>query len=284
MSERKGTRSYMRNYQTKRRRRREGKTDYQHRTNMLRQDCNQYGNVKSRLVVRITNKKVICSVVKAFIDGDRTIAYADSTELKKYGVNFGLSNHFAAYATGFLCARRVLQSNGLDKIYEPKAEVGEYSITEDKDEEHAAYKVFLDIGLARSSKGSNVFIAMKGASDAGLQIPHSEAKFFGYTKEGGLDASELRNRIFMKHNTEYMINLRDNDEEAYKRQFSKYVSLGIKPEEIESKLESCLKEIAGNPMKGKDQKKSATKTHYDNKVRKLTLEERKERIKAKLSA
>src|SRR5262249_47479849 len=101
--ERKLTRSYQCNFQVKRRRRREGKTDYQHRTNMLRQHCNSYGYVKSRLVVRITGTKVICAVVKAYIDGDRVVAYADSTELKRYGVDFGLTNYFAAYATGLLC-------------------------------------------------------------------------------------------------------------------------------------------------------------------------------------
>lgn len=284
MSERKGTRNYMRNFQTKRRRRREGKTDYQHRTNLLRQDLTEYNSVKSRLVVRITNTKVICSIVKAFIDGDRTVAYADSTELKNYGINFGLKNHFAAYATGLLCARRALASNGLDKIYMPNTEIGEYVVTEDVDEEHKAYRVFLDIGLARASKGANAFIAMKGASDAGLQIPHSESKFFGYDKDSGLDANELRDRIFMKNNIEYMISLRDSDEEAYKRQFGGYIALGIKPEEIHSKLEKCLSEIIQNPMKNKTQKKAEKKKHYDNKVQKLTLEERKERIRAKLSA
>lgn len=285
MSNKKGTRNYMRNFQTKRRRRREGKTDYQHRTNLLRQDCTQHNNVKSRLVVRITNTKVICSVVKAFIDGDRVVAYADSSELKSYGVNFGLTNHFAAYATGFLCGRRALQSNGLDKIYQPNTQVGEYLITEDKDDEHKAYKVYLDIGLARASRGANVFIAMKGASDAGLQIPHSETKFFGYTKEKGLDANGLRNRIFMKQNIEYMIDLRDNDEEAYKKQFGGYASLGIRPEEIQPRLESCLRQIAEDPMKNKDEKRTGSaKAHYNNKVPKLTLEERKERVRAKLAA
>lgn len=283
MSNRKGTRNYMRNFQTKKRRRREGKTDYQHRTNLLRQDCTQQSNVKSRLVVRITNTKVICSIVKAFIDGDRVVATADSSELKNYGINFGLSNHFASYATGFLCARRALASNGLDKIYQPNEEVGEYSITEDKDDEHKAYKVYLDIGLARSSKGANVFIAMKGASDAGLHIPHSETKFFGYTKEKGLDSKMLRDRIFMKQNVDYMISLRDNDEESYKRQFSGYIAAGVKPEDIQSKYETCLKEIAENPMKNKSEKKSEKKTHYNNKVPKLTLAERKERIRAKLT-
>lgn len=282
MTNRKGTRSYMRNFQTKKRRRREGKTDYQHRTNLLRQDCTQYSNVKSRLVVRITNTKVICSIIKAFVDGDRVVAHAESSELKKYGVDFGLTNHFAAYATGFLCARRALATNGLDKIYQPNTDVGEYVVTEDADDSHKAYKVYLDIGLSRASRGANVFIAMKGASDAGLHIPHSETKFFGYTKEAGLDASKLRDRIFMKSNIDYMMSLRSNDEERYRKQFGGYIAKSIEPEHIEAKLENCLRMIAENPMI-KTEKKTRTADHYRSGIRKLTLEERKARVFTKLA-
>lgn len=282
MTDRKGTRSYQRNFQVKRRRRREGKTDYKHRTNMLRQDCNKFGAVKSRLVVRITNTKVIVAVVKAYLDGDRVVSYADSTELKNYGVDFGLTNYFAAYATGLLCGRRALACNGLDEIYEPMTNVGEYRITEDKEDERRAYKVFLDIGLARSSTGANVFSAMKGASDAGLQIPHSEKRFYGYTEEKGMDAKVLRDRIFMKPLVDYMKQLKSTDEEAYKRQFSGYVAKGVEPESIEGKLDSCLKAIIANPAKAEKEKRTAA--HYNAKVAKITLAERKAKVAARLGA
>ena len=172
-------------FQVKRRRRREGKTDYQHRFNMLRQD-----ELKSRLVVRFTNTKCIVAIVKAYLTGDRIVAYAHSTELKKYGVDFGLNSTFAHTPQD----SSALTENGLDEIYQAKTEVGEYAVkdVEDVEDEAKAYKVFLDIGLARSSKGAKMFIAMKSASDAGLQIPHSEVKFFGYTEEKGLDAKLLR--------------------------------------------------------------------------------------------
>lgn len=280
MSNRKGTKAYQRNFQTKRRRRREGKTDYQHRYNLLRQDNTEYSNVKSRLVVRITNTKVICSITKAFIDGDRIVAYADSTELKNYGVNFGLTNHFAAYATGFLCARKALLSQGLDALYQPNKEVGQYKLTEDL-EERKAYKVYLDIGLARASNGSNVFIAMKGASDAGLHIPHSDSKFFGASDEG-LDSNKLRSRIFMKENIDYMLSLRSNNEDAYKKQFGGYVAKGIQPEAIEGIYEKCLEEMSKKIVT--PTKKAPVPAHYKSGVSKLTLEERKRRNAEKLSA
>lgn len=281
LGERKLTKSYQANFQTKRRRRREGKTDYKHRINMLRRDCTKAGVVKSRLVVRITNTKVICAVVKAYLDGDRIVSYADSTELKKYGVDFGLTNYFAAYATGLLCGRRALATNGLDEVYKASTDVGEYQITEDIDGERRAYKVYLDIGLARSSTGANVFAAMKGASDAGLQIPHGESRFYGYSKEEGMDSAKLRDRIYLKHVIDYMTMLRDKDEEAYKKQFGRYIKKGINPEDIPEKLQKCLEGIIANPIKEK--RPPRTKPHYDGRVSKKSIEERKASIAAKLS-
>lgn len=283
MVQRKETRSYQRNFQVKKRRRREGKTDYKHRSNMLRQDCNKYGAVKSRLVVRITNTKVICSVTKAYLDGDRVVAYADSTELKRYGVDFGLTNYFAAYATGLLCGRRALMTNGLDEVYQPMIEdVGEYRVNEDKDDERRAYKVFLDIGLARSSTGANVFAAMKGASDSGLLIPHSEKRFCGYSNEDGLDSAALRDRIYLKHVSDYMRQLQEEDAEAYQRQFSRYISRGVTADNLEEKLDACLKAIVEDPASVPRENKR--ESHFDARVPKMSREEKKARITAKLAA
>ncbi|KAI4293204.1 large subunit ribosomal protein L5e [Pancytospora philotis] len=282
MTDRKLTRSYQCNFEVKRRRRREGKTDYKHRTNMLRQDCTKIGAVKSRLVVRITNTKVICAVIKAYMDGDRVVAYADSSELKRYGVDFGLTNYFAAYATGLLCGRRALVNNDLDKIYEPQTNVGEYQLTEDIEGERRAYKVFLDIGLARSSTGANVFAACKGASDSGLHVPHSEKRFFGYTEEKGLNAKALRDRIYLKSVVSYMQKLQSEDSDAYNRQFSGYIAKGIKPEDIEGKLDACLKAIVADPTPAPKERKADAK-HFNAVVQRLTLEQRKAAVAAKLS-
>ena len=42
---------------------------------------------------------------------------ANSAELPRYGLKTGLKNYAAAYCTGLLCARRLLQKVGLDEIY-----------------------------------------------------------------------------------------------------------------------------------------------------------------------
>ena len=103
----------------------------------------------------------------------------------------------SGYATGLLVARKALDTLGLaehfDGVEEPD---GEYSITEAAEvdgEERRPFKCFLDVGLARTSTGAKVFGVMKGASDGGVYIPHSENRFPGYdveTKE--LDAEVLR--------------------------------------------------------------------------------------------
>ena len=45
------------------------------------------------------------------------MAQADSFELKKFGIESGLTNYPAAYATGLLVARRLLTELGLAEIY-----------------------------------------------------------------------------------------------------------------------------------------------------------------------
>ncbi|EQB61809.1 60s ribosomal protein l5 [Vairimorpha apis BRL 01] len=268
-------------FQVKRRRRRECKTDYKHRINLIKQDYNKQGAVKFRLVVRKTNTKVICQITRAYIDGDRVFAYADSTELKNYGVDFGLTNHFAFYATGFLVGRRALAKLSMDDLYKPKKTDGEFTITEDIDEERRALKVFLDIGLSRSTKGANTFIAMKGCSDSGVYIPHSESKFIGYDKKKGFNSEQLRDRIFCKHVSDYMKDLKEKDEEKFKLQFSDYIKKNIDPDNIQKIYQEALDKISIDPKKIEKEKKDYS--HFKKfKVPKLPLEERKRRIQEKL--
>jgi large subunit ribosomal protein L5e len=163
-------------------------------------------------------------------------AYAH--ELKAYGINHGLTNWSAAYATGLLLARRTLKKLELDEDFTGVEEAdGEFALTEAVEidgEERRPFKVFLDVGLARTSTGARVFGAMKGASDGGLYVPHSENRFPGYdieTKE--LDAETLRKYIFGGHVAEYMETLADDDEERYKSQFSGYIDDDIEADGLE---------------------------------------------------
>merc|ERR1711902_378732 len=122
--------------------RREGKTDY---------------FARKRLVVQDKNKDNTCQIVYARLVGDIVVESAYSHELRKYGISVGLTNYAAAYCTGLLLARRVLQKFGLDSMYEGQVEVdGEY-FEEDADSgEKASSRCYLDTGLARTSTGARI--------------------------------------------------------------------------------------------------------------------------------
>lgn len=87
----------------------EGKTDYFARKRLTFQDKNKYNTPKYRMIVRFTNKDIICQIAHAKIEGDAILCAAYAHELPKYGVKVGLTNYAAAYCTGLLAARRVSQ-------------------------------------------------------------------------------------------------------------------------------------------------------------------------------
>merc|ERR1711893_109322 len=153
----------------------------------------------------------------ARLEGDIVICAAYSHELPRYGVKVGLTNYAAAYCTGFLLARRVLQKFGLDSIYKGVEKIdGEEYFVEDEDDQPGAFRCCLDVGLARTSTGARIFGAMKGAVDGGLDIPHSEKRFPGYDNEAKEFSAEVhRNHIFGQHVADYMRHLIEEDEDAY---------------------------------------------------------------------
>merc|ERR1719513_276029 len=164
--------SYYKRYQVKYKRRRQGKTNYHKRRKMLRRDKCKYETPKYRMVVRKTNTKIIAQIIYATLTGDRVVSHADSGELPRYGVKLGHTNYPAAYCTGLLLARRILKDFDLDKKYEGTTEVtGEWqeNVPEDDDDPNPL-TAYLDVGLARTSTGNNVFGVLKGAVDGGLNV------------------------------------------------------------------------------------------------------------------
>jgi len=109
--------AYFKRFQVKFKRRREGKTDYFARKRLTHQDKNKYNTPKYRLIVRFTNKDIICQVAYARLEGDHIIAAAYSHELPRYGVKVGLTNYAASYCTGLLLARRLLTKLNLHETY-----------------------------------------------------------------------------------------------------------------------------------------------------------------------
>ena len=216
-------------------------------------------------------------------------------ELKRYGITHGLTNWAAAYCTGLLLARRTLKKLNLDESFVGVEEPdGEYKLTEEAEvdgENRRPFKAFLDVGLTRTSTGARVFGAMKGASDGGLYIPHSEKRFPGYDIESKeLDAETLRKYIFGGHVAEYMETLADDDEERYKSQFQGYIDDEIEADGLEELYAEAHSQIREDPFKkdedagekkGKDYWKEESKKHRSSK---LSKSEKEQRVKDKIAA
>ncbi len=183
------------NYKIPFRRRREGKTDYAARMKLIDYD-------KSRLVVRLSNAHATVQIIDYAPEGDITLAAAVSKELPKYGYLGGTSNLSAVYLTAYLAAKRALAA-GVDSA-------------------------ILDIGLKSPIKGSKVFAALKGAVDAGLDIPYGDSIF------------PTDERIRGEHIAEYAETL---DDDEVKAKFSQYFERGLNPVDLPENFDEAKKNI-----------------------------------------
>ena len=215
--------------------------------------------------------------------------------MKRYGIENGLTNWAAGYATGLLLARRALKKLELDEDFTGVEEAdGEFTMTEaaegDDGESRRPFKCFLDVGLHRTSTGARIFGVMKGASDGGLHVPHNQKRFPGYDQETKeLDAETLRKYIFGGHIAEFMETLQDDDEERYKQQFARYIEDEIEADGLEDIYTEAHKAIREDPLKkdeDADEKKDKEFWKAEGKkykVNKKTKEEKdagiQERIK-----
>lgn len=273
------TSPYYSRYQVKFRRRREGKTDYYARRRLVQQDKNKYDSKKYRLVVRRTNTKIITQIIFATIKGDRVLCQADSKELRKFGLDAGLTNYAAAYATGLLLARRLLTDLGMADMYKGvESADGEFFDVTEKgvNENRRPFKALLDVGLVRTTTGNRVFGALKGAVDGGIYVPHNTKRFPGYHVEkaqaqtgkrgkvvekgkatGTYNAKEHREHIFGQHVQTYMDKLKKEDASRYNKQFSQWDKTlkAAKVANLEALYKKVHSEIRKGPKRVKAEKK-----------------------------
>jgi len=284
------SKAYFKRFQTKYRRRRECKTDYHARRKLVTQDKNKYNTPKYRFIVRLTNTAVICQLAYSKIAGDVIVSAAYSTELPRYGMPVGLSNYSAAYATGLLLARRTLTKFKLADKYKGTEDVTKteynddgYFVAPELEDGPNTFKAILDVGLRRTTTGSRIFAALKGAVDGGLNIPHKPTRFVGYSKE----EKKLNNDVLKKHITghhiaEYMKSLQTDDKESYQKQFAKYIKAGIKADDLPKLWDKTFKAIRADPTHKKVEHKP-----YDKKPKRkprLSLAQRKDRVRQKMAA
>jgi len=204
--------AYFKRFQTKYRRRREGKTDYWARRNLIVNDKDKYNTPKYRFVPRITNNKIICQIIWSTLKGDKVLCQATSAELKKFGLTAGLTNYASAYATGLLLARRLLTNLKMDNFYKgnDKVDGTKYDVSAKPNEQRKPFKAILDVGLKRTTTGARLFGALKGVTDGGLHVPHKEKRFPGFHRAEGegdkdkYDPKVHKERIFGVHIDKYM--------------------------------------------------------------------------------
>jgi len=275
--------AYFKRFQVKYRRRREGKTDYRARIRLINQDKNKYNSPKYRLVVRFTNRDVIAQIVYSKIVGDVVVTVAYGHELSRYGLTVGHTNYAASYAVGLLLARRHLTNLGLNKKYQGVKEVtGEDEPIVQPETGPRPFLALLDVGLARTTTGARVFAAMKGAVDGGINVPHSDKRFYGYDRdEKKFEPSALRKVIFGGHVAEYMKSLSEDEPSKYKKQFSRYIKAGLKPDQLENLFKSVHAKIREDPslVKTKKNKPQSQTRHHQKR---LTIDARKARVTEKL--
>jgi len=294
--------AYFKRFQVQKRRRRMGVTDYKARRKMVRQDKCKFNNKKYRLIVRITNRKVICQIAYATIRGDMVISAATSTELTKYGIPCGHKNYAAAYATGLLVARRTLKKLGLDETIKGKEEIdGEDYHVEEEETDQRPFKAILDVGIRRTCVGARMWGALKGAVDGGLHIPHNNKNFPGYKApeekgaESEYDAEAHKAKIFGEHVKEYMEMMQEEDSTKYEAHFAKYIENDIDAEKMEDMYTEAHTKIREDPEYKPAEPKNLTHEHKGNKVTisdgtdhvrsvKLSLKQRRAKVAAKIAA
>ncbi|MEA1993986.1 MAG: 50S ribosomal protein L18 [Euryarchaeota archaeon] len=165
-------------------RRKLGITDYDQRYKLVMSG-------KDRLVIRPSLNHMKVQVIRPEKEGDRTLVSAHSKELEELGYKGHCGNCTAAYLTGLLCGYKI-KKEGTDGI-------------------------IADIGLKSSTKGANIFAALKGMIDAGIDVPHNK------------NVLPDKKRIRGEHIAEYASHL---DKETYSKQFGGYIARGLKPEEL----------------------------------------------------
>ena len=268
----------------------------------------------------------------ATLAGDVTICSAYSHELPKFGMKAGLTNYAATYATGLLCARRLLTKYGLDETYEGNTEnLGDDYHVEAAADERRPFKCFLDTGLVRTSTGSRVRgpqgrcrrrsrhppqrqalrrlrspgqvsgprdpralhqgcgCRVRGGDAGGGACfprlvpisPRAGALSFCFVGEGFSRSSAPANEPALTSRP--LPSELSQEPEKYEAHFSKYHAEDFDPTELEDAMEGVLDAIREDPThEKKERKKPADAKSW--KPKKLTYDERKANLKAKLEA
>mgnify|MGYP006282708491 CR=1 FL=1 len=182
------------------RRKQEGRTNYKKRLNLLKSGI-------PRLVVRKSLKHINAQIVKYYPEGDKVIASVNSKALEKFGWR-GKGNIPGSYLTGLLLGKKAKQDKNIKKA-------------------------ILDIGMLSPVKGSKVYAVLKGATDAGIEMPYSE------------EVVPSDDAIQGKNIEGYARKLKDSNPERFKKQFSGYLKNNFDPTMIQKNFNEVKDKIIG---------------------------------------
>jgi len=154
-----------RNYILPLKRRKEKKTNYNRRLKLLL-------SKKPRLVVRKSLKYTYAQIIKYKKDADQTMVSCSSKDLLKFGWNRSCSNVPAAYLTGFLIGKKAVKNKIKSAV--------------------------LDVGLQSCTKGGKIYAVLKGAIDAGLNIPKSEKTEEMFPSEDRIKGKHIKDKEIEK--------------------------------------------------------------------------------------
>uniref|UniRef100_M3YFY8 Large ribosomal subunit protein uL18 n=1 Tax=Mustela putorius furo TaxID=9669 RepID=M3YFY8_MUSPF len=215
------------------------------------------------MIVRVTNRYIICQIAYAH-RGNMIACVAHAHEAPKCNMKVGLTNYTAVYCTDLLLACRLLSRFGMDK-YEGQVQVtGDEYRAENTDCRPGAFTCYLDAGFDRTTNGNKFWGSLKGAMDGGLSLPHNTKQFPGYDSEN----KEFHTEHIMGQKVDYMYYLIEEDEDAYKKQFSP-----IKLQEMYKKAHTA---ILKNPVYEKKPKKEVKKKRWNHA--KMSLAQKKDKI------
>ncbi len=122
-------------------RKREGVTDYRKRYRLVK-------SAIPRLVVRYSGKGVSAQVARFNEDGDRILATVTDRSLGKMGIDLKGNNTTVCYLVGYAAGK--------------------------KSKELGVEECILDTGRRTVTRGGKIAAVLKGFSDSGIEIPHSE--------------------------------------------------------------------------------------------------------------
>ena len=154
------------------RRRREGKTNYYRRKQMLMSD-------QPRAIIRGSLNHMTIQLADAKIKGDEILASAHTSELLQLGWKYHTGNLPSAYLTGFLAGTRALKSKKKIK------------------------SAIADFGVLSRPPRARLYAAIKGLIDAGISINCDEKMLPSEQRIKGSHIAEFAEKLHADNEEQY---------------------------------------------------------------------------------